>query len=103
MKVSDGELGARDMHGEVGLTTARQVLDVTVPAVFGAAGDRAGAFSTDFSFKIASGGSGMDVFGLGEVGDDAVEGVAFDELGLTAGPFGEDLGRGCAAHDPGVD
>lgn len=103
MKVSDGELGTRDMHGEVGLAPARQVLDVTVPAVFGAAGDRAGAFSANLGFEIASGGAGMDVFGLGEAGDDAVEGVEFNELGLAAGPFSEDLGRGRAAHDSGVD
>lgn len=43
VQVADGELGALDVHGQVDLAAAREVLDVAVAAMFGAAGDGAGA------------------------------------------------------------
>lgn len=92
VKISDGELGARDVHGEVSLAPARKVLDVAVATMLRATGYRAGALGADLGLKIPSGSAGVDVFGFREVGDDAVEGVACDELGLAAGPFGEDFG-----------
>lgn len=92
MQISYRELGAWDVHREVSLASARQVLDVAVPTVLGSAGDCAGAFGTDLGFEIPRGSAGVDVFGFGEVGDDAVEGVEFNELRLAAGPLGEDLG-----------
>lgn len=103
VQISNRELGARDVHGEVGLASARQVLDVAVPAMLGSAGDGAGALSADLGFKVTRGRAGVDIFRFREIGDYAVEGVEFDELGLTAGPLGEDLGGRGTAHDSWVD
>lgn len=103
VEVAHGELGARDVYREVCFAPAREVLDVAVSAVLGAARDRAGAFGADFGFECTRGCAGVDVFGLGEVGDDTVESVEFYELGLTACPFGEDLGGWSTAHDTWVD
>lgn len=91
MQISYRELGTWDVHGEVSLASARQVLDVAVAAVLGSAGNCAGAFGTDLGFEIPRGSAGVDVFGLGEVGNDAVEGVEFDKLRLAAGPLSKDL------------
>jgi hypothetical protein len=41
--------------------------------VFGTAGDGAGAFFADFLFDVLGGSAGMDVLGVGWLGDDAVE------------------------------
>lgn len=37
MQVAHGEFGAGDMDGEIDLAPAAEVLDVTIPAMFGAA------------------------------------------------------------------
>lgn len=91
------------MDREVGLTPPREVLDIAVSAVFRAAWDSASAFEAYRFFECTCGGTGVDVFWFWEVGDDAVKGVGCDEVGLAAGPVGEDLGGWSAAHDSGVD
>ena len=50
MQIPNRELGPLDMHRKVNLAAARQVFDVAVSAVFGAAGDGAGTFFADFVF-----------------------------------------------------
>lgn len=50
VQVADAEFGAADVHGEVYFGAPREVLDVAVAAVFGTAGDGAGAFGPDFGF-----------------------------------------------------
>ena len=92
MEVSDAEFRAGDVDGEEGAAAAGEVLDVAVSAVLGAAGDRAGAFLADFGFEVGGGGAGVDVLRLGGLGDDAVEGAGFDELGFAGVPGGEDGG-----------
>lgn len=64
VQVADGEFGAADVDGQVDFGATREVLDVAVSAVFGAAGDCAGAFGADFGFEGLGGGAGVDVEGL---------------------------------------
>lgn len=104
VQVADAELGARDVDREVDLGAAREVLDVAVPTVFRPPGDRPRALLADFLEHVRGGrGAGVDVLGLGRLGDDAVEGVGGDELAFALVPEGEDVGRGGAAEDAGVD
>lgn len=105
MQVSDAELGARDVDGEVHLAAAREVLDVAVAAVFGAAGHRAGAFAADLVLDLVGCTAGVDVLRLWGEGDVAAGVFAErgDELGFTAVPFCEDGGGGGAPEDAGMD
>ena len=91
------------MDGEESAAAAREVFDVAVPAVFGAAGDRARAFLADFGFEVGGGGAGVDVVGLRGLCDDALEGGGFDEVGFAGVPGGEDGGAGGTAEDAWVD
>ena len=88
VEVADGELGAGDVDGEEDFAAAAQVLDVAVAAVLGPAGDGAGAFLADFFFQLAGRGAGVDVLGLGRLGDDALEVGGADEVGFAAVPLG---------------
>ena len=103
VEVADAELGAGDVHGQEDAAAAAQVLDVAVAAVLGAAGDGARALLADFVLERAGGRAGVDVLGLGRLGDDALELGRADELGFAAVPLGEDFGGGGAAEDAGVD
>ena len=99
------------MHGQECPAAAREVLDVAVAAVFGAAGDRARAFAADLRQQVCPRGGGVDVAGLGRLRDDAFEVgtvvtvvvVGGDELGFAAVPLGENFRRGRAAQDARVD
>lgn len=88
MEVADAELGAGDVDGQEDFAAAAQVLDVAVAAVLGAAGDGSRAFLADFFFERAGCGAGVDVLGLGGLGDDAFEVGGADEVGFAAVPFG---------------
>lgn len=103
VQVSDGELGAFDVDGQVDFATAREVLDVAVPAVFGAAGDRPGALFPDARLGFLVGGAGVHALGLRRLRDDTREGGGRDEFGFALVPFREDLGRRGAAEDAWVD
>lgn len=103
VEVADGEFGAGDVHGEEDAGAAGEVLDVAVAAVFGAAGDGAGALPADFVFDGAGGGAGVDVLGFGGLGDDAVEGGGGDQFGFAAVPFRQDFGAGGTTDDSRVD
>lgn len=73
VQVADAEFGAGNVHREVDFGAAREVLDVAVAAVFGAARDRARAFLGDFGFQVSRGAAGVRVEGLRRLRDDAVE------------------------------
>lgn len=64
VQVSDTELCALDMHGEIDLGAAGEILDVAVSAVFGTAGDGASALTADFLFQRRVGMSGVYVLRL---------------------------------------
>jgi hypothetical protein len=98
MQIPNRKLRPLDMHRQVHLASAREVLDVAVAAVFGAAGDRAGAFLADFFFGGGVCGSGVDVLGLRGHGDVAVHVRAgLDQAAFAFVPGREDFGRGRAA------
>lgn len=61
--------------------------------MFGSAGYGSGAFFADFFFGRVVGAAGVDVDGLGWMGDVAVHvGALGDELAFAAVPFCEDFG-----------
>lgn len=73
MQISNRELCAFDVDGQVDLAATRQILDVTVPAMLRATGDRPGTFFPDLGLRFLVGGTGMDVLGLRGLGDHAGE------------------------------
>jgi len=104
MQVAHAELRALDVDRQVHLTAPGEVLDIAIPAVFRPAGDRSRALLADFLKEVRGGrGAGVDVFGLGGLGDDAVEGVCGDELAFALVPESEDVGGRGTAEDAGVD
>lgn len=105
MQVPDAEFRALDVDGQVHFAAAREVLDVAVAAVLGAAGHGAGAFAADLVFDLLGGAAGVDVLRLGGEGDLPAGVVAEggDELGFAAVPFCEDGGGGGASEDAWVD
>lgn len=103
VQVADAELGALDVHGQVDLAAAAQVLDVAVAAVLGPAGDGASALAPDLVLDVARRAPGVDVLRLRRLGDDGVELVLADQLGFALVPGREHFGRRCAAHDTRVN
>lgn len=104
MQVSDTEFGARNVNGEVDFAAAGQVLDIAVSAVLGTAGNGACAFLAYFLLDAVVGAAGMHVDGLWGFGDIAVHVCAgCYQLTLSAVPFCQDFGAGCAAEDSGMD
>ena len=105
MQVADAEFRTLDVYRQEDFGSAREVLDVAVPAVFGAAGDCSRALTADLLFQIFICGSGMDILGLRRLGDDAVVcGLAgLDELAFALVPGCEDFGARCTAQDARVD
>ena len=104
MQIADAELRPRHVHRQVHLTAARQILDVAVPAVLRSPGDRPRSFLSDFLRDVIA--ARPDVYALceGWVSDVAALVPAFvDQGALALIPGGEDLGRGRAAEDSGVD
>jgi hypothetical protein len=98
MQIPDRELGPLDMHRQVNLAAARQVLDVAVAAVLRAARDRAGALVADFRLDVVVRGAGVYVLGLRRLGDVAVHVRArFDQAAFALVPGCEDFRRGRAA------
>jgi hypothetical protein len=92
------------VDGEEDFGAAGEVLYVAVSAVFGAAGDSSCAFFADFVFQVACSGAGVDVLGLGWLGDGAVEvRVCSYEFAFALVPQFEDVLRRGAAEDAGVD
>lgn len=97
VQVAYAELGAGDVDGEVDFAAAREVFDVAVSAVFGAAGDGPCALFADFLGQRGVSGAGVDVGGVGWLGYIAGHVGAFgDQLAFAAVPFCEDLGGGGA-------
>lgn len=103
MQISDRELCAFDVDGQVDLAATRQILDVAVPAMLRAARDRPGTFFPDLGLRLLVGGTGVDVLWLRWLGDHAGERSGRDQLGLPLVPLGEDLGRWSTAEDSRVD
>jgi hypothetical protein len=82
MEISNTEPSTRDVHGEEGLGTAGEVLDVAVSTVLRAPRDCACTFSTDLLCKLWGCRTGVDVSWFGEEGDIACasEGRGFNEF-----------------------
>ena len=98
MQVPNRELGPLDMHRQVNLAAARQVLDIAVAAVFRATGDSSSTLFADFVLNVVARGSGVHVLGLGRVRDVAVHVRAgFDQAAFALVPGCEDFGGGGAA------
>jgi hypothetical protein len=98
MQIADGELRSLDVYGEVHFAAAREILDIAVAAVLGAAGDGTSALFADFLFGLFVCVAGVHVFGLRGQGDIAVHVRAgFDQAGFALVPGVEDLGGGRAA------
>lgn len=98
MQVADAELGALDVHWQVDLGAAGQVLDVTVAAVLGTSWDCASAFFSDLFLDLVGCATGVDVDGLRWLSDVPVHVRAFlNQLALTPVPLGEDFGGWSAA------
>lgn len=105
MQVPNAELCTLDVDGEIDLAAAREVLDVAVAAVFGAARHRACAFSANLVLDVSGRAAGVHVLGLWWEGDFAagVFAEGGDELGFAAVPFCEDGGGGGAAENARMD
>jgi hypothetical protein len=98
MQVPYAELGTGDVDREEDFGTAREVLDVAVSAVFGAAGDCSRAFFANLGFQVAGSGASVDILWLRWLGDGAVEmGVRGDEFAFALVPCVEDFLRGGTA------
>jgi hypothetical protein len=98
MQVSDTEFSAGDVNGQENLGATREVLDVAVSAVFGAAGDSPRAFFADLLFQVTCSGTGMHILWLRGLGNGTVEmGVCGDEFAFTLVPGIQDFLRGRAA------
>jgi hypothetical protein len=92
------------MNREVDLAPPGEILDIAITAVFRAAGDGTSALPSDLVLEGALGAAGVNVDGLGRLGDNAVHSATGgDKLAFAPVPFGEDFGRGCAAQDARVD
>jgi hypothetical protein len=85
------------VYREVYLAAPREVLDVTVTAMFGSAGDCTGAFFADLLFEGGVCGPCVDTLGLGGLSDGAFQFGGGNELGFALVPFCEDFGGGGAA------
>jgi hypothetical protein len=104
MQITHAELRTLDVHWEIYFAAARQVLDIAVPSVFRAAGDRSRALFPHFLFDLRGRASGMHVCGVGRLSNYAVHVRAgLDKLAFALVPRSEDLGRRRAAEDAGVD
>lgn len=75
VEVSDAELGALYVDGEVDFASSGKILDVAVTAVFRATGDRSSALFSDFLFDGICSAAGMDVDGLWWFGYHSVKGI----------------------------
>jgi hypothetical protein len=75
VEVSDAEFGALHVDGEIDFATSREVLDVTVAAVFWSTGDRSGAFFSDLLFDCVLSAAGVDVDWLWWFGNNSIHGV----------------------------
>lgn len=107
VQVSNRETSSVDVNRQEGLGSTGQVLDVTVSSVLGTSGNGTGTLLSDLLEKTGGlgGNTGVNGARLGKESNIAVGGVfaGVDELGLTAGPLGEELSGGSTSHDTGVD
>ena len=104
MQVADTEFRAFDVDREEDFAASRQVLDVAVPAVFGAPGHGAGSFFPNFLFYVLGGAAGMHIHGLRRESNLSTGiGERGYELRFAAVPFRKNLGGGRAAEDAGVN
>jgi hypothetical protein len=88
VKVPNAELRAGDMNGEVNLAATGEILDIAITAVFGAAGDGAGALAADLVLEGPIRAAGVHVEGLGRLRHHAVPlAVGRDELAFAPVPF----------------
>ena len=103
VQVSDAELGAFDMDGQVHLAPSTQVLDVAVTAVLRPPRDGPRSLLADLGLDLVGRAAGVHVLWLGRLGDDALEGRGADEFGFALVPRLEDFLRRGAAEDAGMD
>jgi hypothetical protein len=121
VEVSDGELGAWDVHGEIHLGATGEVLDVAVSAVFGATlgelsgfdywtgsletyRDRASSFSGDFTLGSLVRTTCVCIQRLRRLRDDSISHcVGCDQFAFTLVPFSEYFSRGSTPQDAGVN
>lgn len=104
VQISHAKLRAFDVYREVHLASSRQVLDVAVAAVLGAAGDGAGALLADLLLDVGVGGASVHILRLRRLRDYAAAAVhGLDELALAPVPLGQHVGRRRAAEDARVD
>jgi hypothetical protein len=79
MEVAYAEFGAGDVDGEVDFGAAREVFDVAVAAVFGAARNRAGTLFADFGLEGGVCRASVDVCWVGGLSYVAVHVRAFGD------------------------
>jgi hypothetical protein len=91
MQVPNAELRPLDMHRQINLTPATEVLDIAIPAMFRPAGDRARALLADSALDLVVRAAGVHALRLRRLGDDAFELGRADQLGFALVPFCEDF------------
>jgi hypothetical protein len=104
VQITNGELGSLNVHWEVHLTPARQILDIAVSSMFGATRHGTRSLLPNLLFDVCRSATSMYVLRLRRERDVAVEVlVRRDELCLARIPRLEDFGRGRTAEDTGMD
>lgn len=104
MKIADRELRAIDVHGQIHFAAEREILNIAVASMLGAAGDRACAFAADLLFDRVVAAADVDGLRVWWEGDHAGHVAACrDEFGFAFVPGFEDFGGGRAAQDAGMN
>ena len=94
VQIPSREFGAFDVDGEVDFGAAGEVLDVTVAAVLGSAGDGSCAFFANLFFHVVAAGADVGGLWFGWKSDNAVHVAAFaNELGFAVVPCFQDFVR----------
>ena len=103
MQIADAELGALDQHGQVDFAPSRQILDIAVAAVLGAARDGASAVAADLLRECLIGAAAVDVGRVRGLGHDTVERASRDQFLFPLVPCCQHFMRRRAAQDARVD
>ena len=99
VEVAYAEFCSGHVDGEEDFAATAQVLDVTVAAVLGAAGDGPRALLSHFVLQLPGRGASVDILRLRRLGDDSLELGGADEMRFATVPLGQDFGGGSAAED----
>lgn len=104
VQVPDGELGTSNMDRQVHFAATREVLDITIAAVFWSAGDGASSLTADLLFDAVVSSSHVYVRGIGWLSDVTAHVRALaDECGFTVIPCLQHFMGGCTTQDTGMD